>query len=157
LDLWYSEIRAIKEAVLLWDMLQKKDREGLAKHIKWYGEVVHYESDDERDFRRVRIDQPRHIPKWPKAFRRGDVVEPGWDYLQHNINEHLEQPPFWTTHQKSVELPRVSPRLLWARGPITLGLFLVPNNLIGALWLQLAFMVVEGRGYRQCAYCAKPF
>jgi len=63
-------------------------------------------------------------PEWLKFFRAGDRVRPAQYYLHKIVNEHLK------TH--------VSPQLLWnPKGgrPDKLGLFFVPQSLLGRMWL----------------------
>jgi hypothetical protein len=81
-------------------------------------------------------------PEWLKLFRPGDRILPARYYLQKTVNEAL--------------LNRVSPRLLWnvkCERPKNLGLYFVPTNLLGVMWLQLAEAIVGTRTFRQCSAC----
>ena len=73
------------------------------------------------------------------ASCRGDLVKPALHYVQSTINEQLEG--------------RASPRLLWDAKRERLGLYIVPDGLIGALWLQFARAVERDSKFRQCAEC----
>ena len=72
-------------------------------------------------------------------FVPGDLVKPALHYVQSTINEKLEG--------------RASPRLLWDAKRERLGLYIVPDGLIGALWLQFARAVERDSQFRQCAEC----
>lgn len=81
-------------------------------------------------------------PEWLKLFRPGDRIVPARYYLQKTVNEAI--------------LNRVSPRLLWnvKRGcPRNLGLYFVPTNLLGVMWIQLAEAIAGTRTFRQCSAC----
>ena len=70
------------------------------------------------------------------------LLRPAQYYLQKIVNEHLK------TH--------VSPQLLWnVKGgrPDKLGLFFVPQSLLGFMWLQFAEAINGNRTYRQCSAC----
>jgi hypothetical protein len=72
-------------------------------------------------------------------FVRGDLVKPALHYVQSVINKQLQK--------------RASPRLLWDANRERLGLYIVPEGLIGALWLQFARAVERDSQFRQCAEC----
>jgi hypothetical protein len=72
-------------------------------------------------------------------FVRGDLVKPALHYVQSTINRQLEG--------------RASPRLLWDAKRERLGLYIVPDGLVGALWLQFARAVERDSQFRQCAEC----
>jgi hypothetical protein len=69
----------------------------------------------------------------------GDVIGPALHFMQRLINDHLHR--------------RASPRLLWEENRERLGLYLVPDGLIGALWLQLSRAVERDARFRQCLEC----
>jgi hypothetical protein len=72
-------------------------------------------------------------------FVRGDLVKPALHYVQSVINKQLQG--------------RASPRLLWDANRERLGLYILPEGLIGALWLQFARAVERGSQFRQCVEC----
>jgi hypothetical protein len=72
-------------------------------------------------------------------FVPGDLVKPALHYVQSTINNQLEG--------------RASPRLLWDANRERLGLYIVPDGLVGALWLQFARAVERDSRFRQCAEC----
>lgn len=52
---------------------------------------------------------------------------------------------------------KVSPQMLWDMAAKQLKLHLVPENLLGAMWLQLATAIDGDLDYRQCTTCGKWF
>lgn len=52
---------------------------------------------------------------------------------------------------------RVSPQLRWHHESKQSKLHFVPENLLGAMWLQLATAIDRGLEYRQCSTCSKWF
>ena len=74
-----------------------------------------------------------------ERFVQGDLVKPALHYVQSKINKQLQG--------------RASPRLLWDANRERLGLYIVPNGLVGALWLQFARAVERDSQFRQCAEC----
>ena len=81
-------------------------------------------------------------PEWLKLFRYGDREMATRYYLQSWVNEKLKH--------------RVSPKLLWNvrhNRPHDLALYFVPEDLLGAVWLQFAEVINGNRPLRQCATC----
>src|SRR5258708_3781240 len=75
-----------------------------------------------------------------KRFRPGDVVLPARIYLQEIVNKRLAK--------------FVAPRLLWSLPDRNkMGLYIVPDTLIGCLWIQLAMAIAEFRKFRICEGC----
>jgi len=72
-------------------------------------------------------------------FVPGDLVKPALHYVQSTINKQLQG--------------RASPRLLWDANRERLGLYIVPDGLVGTLWLQFARAVERDSRFRQCADC----
>jgi len=169
---WRREAREMRQAVGLWSALREAQSGDMAKlslHIGWpRDDFVYYDSHPglplpagarlwgipgrypariagsrEVDLRTLAVIASKaHNPEWLRFFHAGDCVRPAQYYLQKIVNEHLK------TH--------VSPQLLWnVKGgrPDKLGLFFVPESLLGLMWLQLAEAINGNRTYRQCATC----
>ena len=155
LGAWVKEILTMGHAVDLWEAARHGDVERL-------GEQIHWEPDGSG----VRIDThpgveltdlpraPLHVDKGWIASRHlgddvlsrfvpGDVVKPALYRVQSVINEHLHG--------------RASPRLLWDEDRERLGLYIVPDGLIGALWLQFARAAERNTTFRRCAECGSWF
>ncbi|MCD6072886.1 MAG: hypothetical protein K0S42_3402 [Microvirga sp.] len=72
-------------------------------------------------------------------FVPGDLVKPALHYVQGTINKQLQR--------------RASPILVWGANRERLGLYIVPDGLVGALWLQLARAVERDSHFRRCGEC----
>lgn len=157
--LWQGEIIAMKRAYALWMILDNSISKRLAQIIEWKdkGSVYCYPQrivttshplEPEGLELPLKIDPPHALPR-PEPFQPGDIEKPAWVYLQRLINDHLRG--------------RVSPQFVELRqtknpnAPSGWGWRLVPDDLLGALWLQFGQMIEEGWDYRTCAYCGKPF
>ena len=92
---------------------------------------------------RALIADERLDPDILARFVPGDPIGPALHCMQSLINEHLHH--------------RASPRLLWEQSRDRLGLYIVPEGLIGALWLQFARAVERDAKFRQCAECTTWF
>lgn len=98
------------------------------------------DADEERTL--AVIASPAINPGWLRWFRPGDSAMPARYYLQKSVNEKLKT--------------RVSPKLLWnvrRNRPHDLALYFVPENLLGAIWLELAEVINGNKPLRQCAAC----
>lgn len=171
---WQVQIAKLRNAVMLWSALCEAEQgkaARLRRHIQWpSNSFVYFDSHPHLPApplaRFMRL-EPGHVaspklddlpnvsrreiaviasqltsPEWLKFFRSGDRILPARYYLQKTVNEAL--------------LNRVSPRLLWnvKRGhPKSLGLYFVPTNLLGVIWLQFAEAIVGTRSFRQCSAC----
>jgi hypothetical protein len=173
-SVWQVQIAKLRNAVMLWSALYEAERgkaARLRRHLQWPsdsfvyfdshphlpapplarfmglepGHVASPKPDTLPDIGRREIAviaSQRTSPEWLKFFRSGDRILPARYYLQKTVNEAL--------------LNRVSPRLLWnvKRGlPRSLGLYFVPTNLLGLMWLQFAEAIVGTRSFRQCSAC----
>jgi hypothetical protein len=169
---WKTNIAQMRGAVVLWTAVCEAEQGKTAKlrqHIQWpSNSFVYFDSHPhlpapaqfmgskpvhvaslKPDYlpdvgpRELAVVASRLIsPQWLKLFRPGDRILPARYYLQKTVNEAL--------------LNRVSPRLLWnvKRGrPRNLGLYFVPTNLLGVMWLQFAEAIVGTRSFRQCSAC----
>ena len=171
---WQVQIAKLRNAVMLWSALceaKQGKAARLRRHIQWLsdsfvyfdshphlpapalaqfmglepGQVASPKPDMLLDIgrREIAVIASQLIsPEWLKFFRGGDRILPARYYLQKTVNEVL--------------LNQVSPRLLWnvKRGhPRSLGLYFVPTNLLGLMWLQLAEAIVGTRSFRQCTAC----
>jgi hypothetical protein len=151
LGAWNKEILMMRFAVDLWEAARNGDVDRLERVIFWTddGSGVQIKGDLELADGQL-PDQPAHVERaWIAGthlgddvlgrFVRGDLVKPALYYLQSKISAKLEG--------------RASPRLLWDAKRERLGLYIVPDGLIGALWLQFARAVERDSKFRQCAEC----
>jgi hypothetical protein len=147
---WAEEIRAMRQAVALWDMLQAGDTDKLSRHFWWEGQnILKYVSDPPSvpgeglgGAPPTTQPQPESFSvrgAWLERFHPGDVIEPARYAVQRLVNRHLKE---WGSSQ-----------LLWERRSTRLRLHLVPDGLAGALWLQFARAIDGEKTYRRCREC----
>ncbi len=144
IDIWQTQIRMMRQAVDLWDMVYTADKEALAGFIEWQGDDrIWYNHPDlplegYEEQRILLASQDLH----PEVLRRcvgpGDLVQPALHRVNQLVNKSLDD--------------HTRPQLRYAPNRRE-GLYLVPKNLIGALWLQLAWTVAGEKEYRQCLQC----
>jgi hypothetical protein len=151
LGAWTKEILMMRLAIDLWEAARKGDVERLEQVIFWTedGSAVEIRSHPDLPDGQS-TEAPAHVERaWIADFRLGDVlggrfqqgdlIKPALHYVQSTINEQLKG--------------RASPNLLWDGNRERLGLYIVPEGLIGALWLQFARAVERDSHFRRCAEC----
>jgi hypothetical protein len=163
---WAKQIDEMQRAVRIWDMLQARDVAGLSRYISWQegGERIlrpdlfpvqveqGWVYDSHPDLPPFPVDPLRASPPPPgrssqmiqpveDLFKPGDVLTPAMFLVQRWINDHLKE--------------RVSPRLLYHLEFGTQVLQIVPNNLLGAMWLQFAHTIAGNKKHRPCKECGK--
>jgi hypothetical protein len=140
-EFWQEQIRLMAAAVALWKAIRAEDMQALSAVIRWRGDdCVDYEGPPFHTYRTIAAPGQREFLL--KRMEPGDVVMPAKLFLQELANESLER---W-----------VSPRLLWTRDRKRMGLFIVPNSLLGFMWYQLSAAIAEFRTFRNCAVCKTP-
>jgi hypothetical protein len=153
---WALGIFRMREAVRLWDLLRGRDVAGLAKFLRWVpkgprpdGTVMghgawHYDSHP--DLPETLIPSPpRHyqavIPEFESIpVTAGDILTPASILVQGWVNEALKG--------------HATPRLLHHLDLGKLVMQIVPDNLLSAMWLQLAHGIAGNKEYRACKECA---
>lgn len=73
------------------------------------------------------------------CLRQDEIIIKGHELLRDDINKHL--------------LKRISPEVQLGHSKEDLGLKIVPDSLIGAIWLQFALAVDGDKEYRLCDVC----
>jgi hypothetical protein len=149
--IWLGEILTMRFAVDLWEAARSGDVGRLERVISWTEDGNGIQIIADRELTKEQLPDPPVPPElgWIASthlgddvlgrFVRGDLVKPALHYVQSKINAKLEG--------------RASPRLLWDKNRERLGLYIVPDGLIGALWLQFARAVERDSRFRQCAEC----
>jgi hypothetical protein len=156
LELWQLQISALAQASGLWHLLQVGDADGLAAHVRWQKDAagrdeVYYVSHPGLDGGDVTpsghvaaeelIAAPTFHPE--RLARPGDLGLPALAYIQDRINAPLAA--------------QVSPRLVWDAERNRSTLRLVPDSLLGCVWLQFAQAVSSDKGFRRCDQCGQWF
>lgn len=152
LSVWWHEIVRFRRVIELWELVTSRRVGGLKKYIRWDddGERVWYTSNPKVNGKgdsfgpgdEFSVIASRDIrPHLLERTQRGDLIQPTWFRLQQVINKALEE--------------RVSPRLLWDEGE--LGLYHVPDSLLGLMWLQFGQAISGHKEYRKCSQCSTWF
>jgi hypothetical protein len=152
LELWQLQISALAHACGLWHALQLGDADGLAAHVLRRKDAagrdeVYYASHPGLEDGAVTpsghvaaeevIASPTFHPE--RLARPGDLAVPALAYIQAKINARLAG--------------QVSPRLVWDAERNRSTLRLVPDSLLGALWLEFGEAVAGDKGFRRCDQC----
>jgi hypothetical protein len=152
---WVHEIQIMRLAVDIWESARQGDSNHLGGMISWAPDGARVSIDTHPELQggelpkepayvhRAVIADERLDPEILARFAPGDPIGPALHCMQGLINERLHQ--------------RASPRLLWEQNRDRLGLYIVPDGLIGALWLQFARAVERDARFRQCAECTTWF
>jgi hypothetical protein len=158
---WQDQIDKLRRLVGLWELLQREDREGLARHIHWrtdpaYGPEVSFDSDGgvgeegvpPLGFQRVRdVIASRYCrPDGLERFQVGDPVAPARVYLQREIDVAL--------HQTQA---RLFAGMDWDDKENRPVFRLEATTLAGAVWLQFADAFSNNRTYSRCRECGAWF
>ena len=144
LGIWVREIRAMALAERVRQMLKQEpaDVRGLSTVISWEGPNGVYYTSPETG-RPVAIATKRRDPELLERFDAGGLIVPARVMLWRLINDHLEG--------------NVSGKLLFDPTYSRLNLYIVPKDLLSALWLQLARAVDGNRDFAQCEVCRNWF
>jgi hypothetical protein len=132
---WMNEIDAMRRAVQMWDAV----RHG---NTAWFQEHVHVEPKGPEEVWVSYLEEGvlyhREVigPDLAGFVRPNNVRRPTLLFVQRMINTRLRD--------------HAAPRLLYDSDQDRLGLHLVPENLLGALWLQFARAVDGNKDYRRC-------
>jgi len=130
LSFWQKEITVMHQALELWNAVNNNDQETLSKYIRW-----------DHDKKIIDFSLSEYI-KWrpfPEPFTPFDLISPALFCLQQVLNHHLSG--------------RVSPQVYKRDSTNKLTLYIVPNSLIGALWLQFAQAIDGNKEFRRCEEC----
>jgi hypothetical protein len=148
---WTDEIMMMCFAIDIWEAARNGDVGRLEPVVSWTEDGSGVQILSHPELRKGELPEPpaRVERAWIarahlcdgvlESLVPGDLVKPAVHYVQSKINEKLEG--------------RASPRLLWDAKRERLGLYIVPDGLIGALWLQFARAVERDSRFRQCAEC----
>lgn len=161
LDQWVTEIRHMRLAIEIWDALRANDAHTLKQ--------------------RLEVDVSDRKIRLTGKFSDGYIDSYGDQYPEHEVDWDMPQDPevatFLTesvlgaphgnlaraalfflqeyTHQHMNG--HITTRLLYTTGRDRLNLHVIPNNLLGALWLQFARSIDGDKEYRRCEACGTWF
>ncbi|MBZ5727444.1 MAG: hypothetical protein LAP87_20915 [Acidobacteriia bacterium] len=137
LHIWRSEILAMRTLIRLWDLVENRDQAGLREFIEWKEDAAFLRLPSTAGRGHARVSAA--IKESPQ-LKRGETLTAAVYFLQDLVNDKL-------AHHG------VRARLLWDAKRAEYGLRLVPESLIGCLWLQLAKAMEKDRNYRRCGNC----
>ncbi len=153
LDTWYDAILHLQLVCSIWDQIRNRDLKKLAQHVRWRNGLVEFEThphlpDDVvplspfiRITRTLAIEEQH--PALYAGMVPGDVITPAYRFIQHIVNQKLDGCG--------------SPRMLWDEADGQMLVRLVPKNLLGAIWLQMAHAIERNGEFRRCAECDRWF
>lgn len=131
---WTAEILTMRSLIRLWELVKKRDQVGLREFIRWTKDAasLHLPPTAGRGHTVSTI-------KASSQLQSGDTLMAAVYLAQRTVNDKLAD--------------GVRARLLWDARRAEHGLRLVPQSLIGCLWLQFAKAIEGNRSYRQCGNC----
>jgi len=144
LSIWQREIAYLASAVEVWTAIQAKDKQTLASHVSWDGKLGGAGVGFPSPLQTV----PDSIETIPVVgvplgkFRRGDLIGPAEHLLDSTLGIKI----------KLREAAMVPVRV---EGRLTLQVEL--QDLLDAMWAQLAMAVSESQEFRHCKLCEEPF
>lgn len=134
---WKVAISEARDANQIWRAVQAGDKKALSKMVKWKSRThVNFVWGERGE---TNIAQPENHPDALAIFEPGDVVLPARIMLQRLINVQMQK--------------HVSPQILWSAAEERQGLYLVPHDLLGAIWLQFAEEIDQRKMIARCAVC----
>jgi hypothetical protein len=149
---WRTAVLSIRRCVELHDAVLAGDIDTLKRHIVWQGGRVSYMSHPHQTSAEKLV---RERAKFSLIADRlsgnasveglvvGDVVQPAQLFIQKEVNRQLEK--------------QTRTQLLWNRERTRLTNFVVPESLLGAMWLQFSLAIERGSRFRRCQECGTWF
>jgi len=128
--LWQREIQAMRLALNIWNALRSSSSELLASLFNTIATIA-------------QDSQPGSLlAQWlAPGHHEADVA--ALQVLARLVEQHLQD--------------HVASRMRPSEGPLSLKLSYAPRNLLGALWLQLAFAIDANKNFVACTYCGDHF
>lgn len=139
LTTWQRHIEAMTDLIEVWDALQSRDEAVLARYGRWV-------SKDRFEFRHMRHSRELVIDHSSTlgAFTYGQLLEPSTYCFSIYLSHHLAGR---FSLQAITKFVGAGDFQLWVQ----------PESLIGALWLQFAWAVARKEDIRQCGKCEQFF
>jgi hypothetical protein len=155
---WRTSVREIRNAIEIWDAIRTENTELLGRHFLWRtdgeGNGVYFSSLPDRspsevealaiefgevEYFAIATDQLNKTLL--SRFTVGDVIAPALWYLQRKIKAKLEK--------------NLSGEVDWNYASKRMTFGMIPNDLLGAVWLQFAVGIDAALEYRSCKTCKK--
>ena len=157
---WSRQINRMKELLILADLCNRGDEDGLSDLVRWSNKrdkvsyltprLARFEQGKDLLEREVVIAERGKVDDQNKdrsgvedflRFTPGNPILPALTYIQREINKRIDE-------------ERIRTQLLWDEVG-RLGLRLVPETLLQALWLQFAGSISGNFAYRPCVVCGR--
>ena len=139
LDLWRLHIHWMREVQDLWKLIRSRNTAELGRRIQWDSDLVRYRSESRH--LNLADRHSRSASVFLDLWRQNEIVRPARRALQILINEQISA--------------CVQGRLIWGDDRQELEFHVVPDSLLGALWLQMARAVANVKQYRDCPICGR--
>lgn len=143
LDVQRPTLPALRDAVLVFDMLKAGQKTELADLIKWTRSGICLRKDLGKNRRGTPHFREYRIARSPSTIEESDVLKAGRWFVVQQINK-------WMTGS-------VSPRLFIHDQTDEARIFLEPQSLLGGLFLQFADAIERGELSAQCVICGTWF
>ena len=145
ISLWEIETGNMHDAVVFWDAARLGQEDILKKSIWFDGDTVCWHSvpDGWAFSGEAWVSEPEHHPERFEDIKRHGLARAALFIVQDVVNEGLRA--------------RVHEQLQWDETSERSTIRIMPTNLIGALWLQLANAIEANRDYGQCSECSSWF
>ena len=141
---WRDNILNVREVLLIWDLARQENTRELRRYLRWKeGELLLRSDVHELEGEYTVIDNIHRPTEQRIGFSQGDLLKPARYVAGTFVNTYLEG--------------EVSPGLLWDRTDFSHHLTILPQSLVGALWLQFARAIDRDREYRACLNCGDWF
>lgn len=147
---WFAEVEAMGQAVSVWRRWRQRDEAALRPHFLWERGYRHesfaaYHSQPDssrRDNVHVIASESSAGGLW-EELKSKDVFVAAQFYLMQMINERVNG--------------NTATALVWNLETRSLNRVFVPENLLGAIWLQFEHAVTGNREERECLGCGDWF
>lgn len=141
---WQREIAEMHRVTTLWNRANANDSEWLSKHLIFEGDLVAYPSPVGGVNPLLHVSSADTVTlKEVGPLEPGDLIKPARALVARMVDHHLKQ--------------SAAPRLFFGSktksGQGITHLRFVPNNFLGALWLQFAQAVAQDDRYFVCEVC----
>jgi hypothetical protein len=139
LDAWRQRIGIMRQAVEIWDLVRNGDRVALERFIQWKeGPEIHYRHPSRASV----IASPTYHPELLAQVPPGNTIIPAKMFLVRELQENLTGRVSWRP-------------VLSKSGDISSRV--VPQSLLGCLWLELEETITGDRTQIPCPVCSEWF
>jgi hypothetical protein len=159
LDLWASESRDMQHVLRWEEQVRLANSDWLNKFLRYVpdGNVLLHELADSKGFGEMTIASQSHNTWVLEAFTAGRVLDAARVTLLCLLNTKIENHPIHIQLQARRGVRREADEAVGSVTRSWCDQSFVPDDLLGALWMQAVQAVHGVKGYRQCEQCGKWF